>query len=123
MTKEEFGGGLMFYRACCGQDPEPAHIEAWWEMLNYMPVDQFVGAIKLFISTEESPARMNFVATVKKYGGIYAQNVRHEKFLERKRIKELEDKRYKQRVLEENNPTEIKQLIANIGTNLQKEER
>ena len=50
MTKEEFGEGLMFYRACCGKEPELAHVEVWWEMLQYMPIDHFVGAVKLFIS-------------------------------------------------------------------------
>ena len=49
MTKEEFGEGLMFYRACCGKDPERAHVEVWWEMLKDMPIDHFVGAVKLFI--------------------------------------------------------------------------
>ena len=45
MTKEEFGEGLMFYRACCGKEPELAHVEVWWEMLQYMPIDHFVGAV------------------------------------------------------------------------------
>ena len=123
MTKEEFGEGLMFYRACCGKEPELAHVEVWWEMLNYMPVDQFVGAIKLFISGGESPARMNFVATVKKYGGVYQKAVRHEKYLERKKVHEDLEEKYRQNVLAEHgmiDKSEITKMVSNVGMEVKK---
>ena len=115
MTKEEFAEGLMFYRACCGKEPELAHVEVWYEMLNYMPIDQFVGAIKIFISNEENPARMNFVATVKKYGGVHLKMVRHEKYLAREKALKEQEEQYRQKVLEEHKGGEIKKLIGNIG--------
>ena len=123
MTKEEFGEGLMFYRACCGKEPELAHVEVWWEMLNYMPVDQFVGAIKLFISGEESPARMNFVATVKKYGGVYKKAVQHEKYLKRKKAHEDLEEKYRQNVLAEHgmvDRSEITKMVSNVGMEVKK---
>lgn len=115
MTKEEFAEGLMFYRACCGKEPELAHVEVWYEMLQGLPVHEFVGAIKLFIGNEENPARMNFVATVKKYAGSYRYEKKHEEYLDRKRFKEEEERKYRQKVLEEHKADEIKKLIGNIG--------
>ena len=123
MTKAEFAEGLMFYRACCGKEPELAHVEVWWEMLNYMPVEQFVGAIKLFITEEENPARMNFVATVKKYGGVYQKAVRHEKYLERKKAHEDLEEKYRQNVLAEHgmiDKSEITKMVSNVGMEVKK---
>ena len=114
MTKEEFGEGLMFYRACCGKDPERAHVEVWWEMLQYMPIDHFVGAVKLFISTEESPARLNFVASVKKYCVLHLNEVRHEKYLERVEKEAELDRIYRQNVVLEYKKKAIDKIVSSI---------
>ena len=114
MTKEEFGEGLMFYRACCGKEPELAHVEVWWEMLQYMPIDHFVGAVKLFISNEESPARLNFVASVKKYCGLHLKEVRHEKYLERVAEEKELDRIYRQNVVQEYHKKAIDKIVSSI---------
>lgn len=103
MTRGQFAEGLMFYKACCGQDITDDRVAVWWEMLQDMPADQFVGGIKLFICTEKSPATLNFVASVLGYSKEWVKKKRHEAYLERKKLEEAKEDEYRQKVLAEHN--------------------